>query len=79
MKQQMRGIMISCTMIQENKGAQHVTEITAVQLEKTVGFKQVERQDNQVAVVDALLEEQVMWEVVQQIDRLEDVDVQLVV
>jgi hypothetical protein len=59
MKQQMLGLTILCTMIQGNKAALHVTEIRAVQLEKMVVFKE-ERLDNQLAVVDAQLEELVM-------------------
>jgi hypothetical protein len=56
MKQQMLGLMISCTMIQGNKVALPVTEINAVQLEKMVVFRE-ERLGNQLAVVDALLVE----------------------
>jgi hypothetical protein len=65
-------------MIQGSKVALPVTEITVVQIETQVEFKE-ERLDNQLAVVDAPLEELEMWEDVQLIDRLEDVGVQLVV
>jgi hypothetical protein len=56
MKQQMLGLMILCTMIQENKVALHVAEIHAVLLEILVVFKE-ERLDGQLADVNALLEE----------------------
>lgn len=59
MKQQMQGLTILCTMIQENKAAQPVTEIIAVLLEILVESRE-ERLDDQLAAVDALLEELVM-------------------